>query len=251
MYSAEFNLNVLLHSDVAQNQVSQQSSAQCCRSAAAATLYFSTPQQHILKRFQVDSIAAVKHSNARSLGMFSRWSQCMSHRRAVAGFYLQAQSSTLISCIAQVVWCHPGMHVTVVTQTRHCKISPVDTAYMRLLQAWLVCFLECIWLLGDHLRFRNAWDWQQLECMRLTATWKCTWSENAPKTAQILKLQKLFTGDVLGISFDTIAIHWVVRQMCCIETWFNSLHFEGNAWRDDHRLEMHRKAYLRLTGTDT
>lgn len=51
--------------------------------------------------------------------------------------------------------------------------------------------LECILL---------VWG-ASLECMSLTATWN--WSENAPETDQILRLQ-LFTGDVLGISLTLL-----------------------------------------------
>jgi len=54
---------------------------------------------------------------------------------------------------------------------------------------------------GDHLGMHFASVGTILECMSLTATWN--WSENAPETDQILRLQ-LFTGDVQGISLTLL-----------------------------------------------
>jgi len=60
--------------------------------------------QHRLKIFHMSSIAAVKHSNARALGRFPRWSQCMSLK---TGHCRLLHASTVYF---NSVWYPLGMH---------------------------------------------------------------------------------------------------------------------------------------------
>lgn len=144
------------------------------------------------------------------------------------------------------------MHVT---QTGHCRLSHASTVYFnsvwdplgmhelwhtdkalqdftcrQILQKTLASFavwrtiLECILLGWETILECILLVWgASLECMSLTATWN--WSENAPETDQILRLQ-LFTGDVLGISL-TLLQYIGLLDRCAVSRHDEQLAFWG------------------------
>jgi len=61
--------------------------------------------QQRLKTFPMNSFDAVKHSNARALGRFPRWSQCMSLRVGGALHAFTCKHSLLELMIAQLRLC--------------------------------------------------------------------------------------------------------------------------------------------------